>query len=370
MKITAAVSRDGEAAPRLEEAELAEPRAGEILVRIVAVGICHTDIRTHSGGGWGTPKPIVLGHEGAGVVERVGPGVSDVKPGDHIVLSGSSCGRCHSCLDNHPTYCREVIPRSFGGARMDGSSALSQDGERLHGHFFGQSSFATYAIAEERSAVIVPDDVPLELVAPMGCGIITGVGSVLYSFGVRPGQSIAVFGTGSVGLSAIMAAQLCGARHIVAVDPVAERRALAEELGATASVDPAAGDAAEQVLALVPGGVDFSFNTTSVPAVYDAALRVLAMRGTAGFVTAPRGDWIPAMPFILGGGRSVRGIIGGDAPPRLAIPLMIDYWRQGRFPIDRLIRHYGFDEIGQAFEDCHSGRTIKPVLRMPQSPPH
>lgn len=364
MRITAAVSYEGKPAPILEEVELGEPRPDELLVRIVAAGICHTDIRTHEAGGWGTPKPIVLGHEGAGIVERVGEAVTRFRPGDRVVLSGSSCGACPSCLDNLPTYCRQAIPRMFGGQRMDGSSALSLNGERLAGHFFGQSSFATHALAEERSAVPVPLDVPLEIAAPMGCGIITGAGSVLHAFRLRPGQTIAVFGTGGVGLSAIMAAHLCGAAQIVAVDPVPERRALAEELGATASIDPAAGDAAAMVRALVPDGVDFSFNTTSVPSVYEAAVQVLGTRGTAGFVTRPAGDWPAPMTALLAGGRGLRGIIGGDAPPQIVIPMMIDYWRQGRFPVDRMIHRYAFSQIGEAFDDCHHGRTIKPVLQM------
>ncbi|MDB5661706.1 MAG: aryl-alcohol dehydrogenase, partial [Sphingomonas bacterium] len=168
MRITAAVSRDGEAAPRLEQVDLSGPRAGELLVRIVAVGICHTDLRVHAGGGVGTPRPVVLGHEGAGIVEAVGEGVTHIRPGDHVVLSGSSCGHCPSCLANFPTYCREVMPRSFGGQRMDGTSALSQGGAKLHGHFFGQSSFATYAIADARGAVPIGKDVPFDVAAPMG----------------------------------------------------------------------------------------------------------------------------------------------------------------------------------------------------------
>jgi aryl-alcohol dehydrogenase len=365
VKIRAAVSREGEPAPLIEDVELGDPLPGEMLVRIAAAGICHTDIRTHAVGGWGSPKPIVLGHEGAGIVERVGSGVKRFKPGDRVVLSGSSCGICPSCQDNLPTYCREAIPRMFGGRRIDGSTALSQHGSRLAGHFFGQSSFATYALAEERSAIPVPDDVPFDVVAPMGCGIVTGAGSVFYSFSLRPGQSIAVFGAGSVGLSAIMAARLCGASHIVAVDPVPERRSLAEELGATATIDPAAGDVVSAVRALVSEGVDFSFNTTNVPAVYEVAVQVLATRGIAGFVTRPDGEWQAPMTTLLAGGRTLRGIIGGDAPPQITIPMMIDYWRQGRFPVDRLIRHYPFEEIGKAFDDCHHGRAIKPVLQMP-----
>ena len=366
MKIVAAVSRATDAAPALEQIDLAPPRPGEVLVRIMATGICHTDLRVHGGGGVGTPRPVVLGHEGAGIVAAVGPGVFHVVPGDHVVLSGSSCGHCPQCLANHPTYCREVMPRSFGGQRMDGSSALSQDGQMLHGHFFGQSSFATYAIADARGTVPIGKDVPFEVAAPMGCGILTGAGSVLYSFAMNPAHTIAIFGTGPVGLAAVMAARLVGARRIIAIDPIADRRSLAAELGATDTIDPAAADAAAAVHAILPEGVDFSLNTTAVPAVFDAAVKVLGMMGVAGFVTAPPGPWTTMLQPLLAGGRSVRGIINGSAAPQVAIPLLLEHWRQGRFPVDRLVRNYPFDRIGDAFADCHHGTAIKPVLRLPQ----
>jgi aryl-alcohol dehydrogenase len=365
MKITAAVSREGEPAPRLEDAELAEPRAGEVLVRLAATGICHTDIRAHEGRtSLVTPKPVVLGHEGAGVIERVGEGVTQVQPGDRVVLSGSSCGRCPSCLDNLPSYCREVVARSFSGQRMDGSSALSQGGERLHGHFFGQSSFATHAVADARGAVPIGGDVPFEIAAPLGCGIITGAGAVFYSFGLRPGQSIAIFGAGGVGLSAVMAARLSGAKAIVAIDPQSERRALALELGATMAVDPEDENVVAAVRDALPDGIDCSFITATAPSVFEAAIRILGMRGRAIFVSAPPQPLSLNLWELLAAGRSLRGIIGGDANPRVAIPMMLDYWRQGRFPIERLVSRFPFDRIGEAFVQCGHGAVIKPVLQM------
>ena len=230
MRITAAVSRDPQVAPGLEELELEAPRADEILVRIATAGICHTDLRAHSGVIALTPRPVVLGHEGAGIVEAVGEGVRHVRPGDRVVLSGSSCGHCSRCRAHLPSYCVEGMHRSFAASRLDGSMALRHGGEAVHSHFFGQSSFATHAVADARGAVKLPDDVPFEVASPLGCGVITGAGAVLRSYGLRAGQDFAVFGAGGVGLSAVMAARMAGARRIVAVEPLAWRRELALEL--------------------------------------------------------------------------------------------------------------------------------------------
>ena len=333
-----------------------------MLVRIVAVGICHTDVHEHPGRH--APHPIVLGHEGAGVVEALGEGVRGFAVGDHVILSGSSCGACPSCLAGRPTYCDLAMPLSFGGKRLDGSVALSCGEERIHSHFFGQSSFATHAIVPERTAVKVDKDLPLEKLAPLGCGVITGAGGVIEALKVKAGDTIAVLGVGGVGLSAIMAARLVGARRIVAVDINRARLDLALELGATDVVAADEPDVAQKIRAVTGRGVDYTFNTTTVPAVHTIALEALAMNGTAGFVAAPRGEWAPAMFPMLAGGRQLRGILGGDANPRTFLPMLIDQWRQGRFPFDRLIETYSFEEIGKAFHDCEAGTVIKPVLKV------
>jgi aryl-alcohol dehydrogenase len=364
MKTVAAVSREGVPAPVLETLELEDPRPGEVLVRIVATGVCHTDVRVHAGMGPGTPRPIVLGHEGAGIVEKLGAGVTSLAVGDHVVLSGASCGECPSCRQNSPIHCVQMMPRNFGGLRMDGTSALSQNGTRIHAQFFGQSSFSQLAVANERSAVKVPKDIPLEILGPLGCGVITGTGAVINSLKVRAGDSIAVFGTGGVGLSAIMAARIVGASRIVAIDVLPARLALAKELGATDTLDSSGGDVTKALRELVPGGVNFTLNTTSIPDIFTQALDCLAVQGTAGFVTSPRGEWKPQMFPILAGARRLQGIVGGDAAPQFFIPLLIEYYRQGRLPFDRLIRFYRFDEIATAFQDMQRGETIKPVLRM------
>jgi aryl-alcohol dehydrogenase len=364
VRTEAAISRAGAAAPVVESVELEAPRADEVLIRIIASGICHTDLGVHAGRGPGTPLPAVLGHEGAGVVLETGPGVTQLAVGDHVVLSGSSCGSCPSCLRNFPSYCREAMPRNFGGQRMDGSSALSQHGARLGGHFFGQSSFARHCVAGERTAVKVAADLPLELLGPLGCGVITGAGAVLCSLAVQAGQSMAIFGAGGVGLSAVMAARLVGAREIIAVDRIPARLQLARELGATHTLDAAAPDLAQQIIEITRGGVDRSLNTTRAPEIFSLALQCLAMQGVAGFVAAPATPWQPALFPMLAGGRRLQGILGGDAAPRTVIPMLIDYYRQGRLPFDRLVRFYPFADIGTAFNDMAHGEVIKPVLRM------
>ncbi len=366
MKIEAAVSREETAFPQIEFVDIDTPLAGEVLIRMVAAGICHTDLSAHAGGKRGglTPKPIVLGHEGAGIVEDIGSGVTTLKLGDHVVMSGNSCGVCPSCRRNYPSYCHEVLPRNFGGLRPDGSSALRKGGERIFAQFFGQSSFARYAIAPERTAVKVPADMPLERLAPLGCGVITGAGAVINSLGVGVGDSIAVFGVGGVGLSAVMAARIAGATQIIAVDINPGRLGLALELGATASVNSEDRNPAETIKEITRYGVNYSLNTTQVPEIWDAAIDCLTMRGMAGFVTAPRGTWAPALFPMLATGKSIKGILGGDAAPQIFIPMLVEYYRQGRLPLGRLIRFYRFEDIAAAFKDTSAGETVKPVLRM------
>ncbi len=362
IEVTAAVSRPGNAEPQLEKLRLETPRPGEMRVRIVACGICHTDLHEHPGRM--APQPIVLGHEGAGVVEEVGEAVRGFAVGDHVILSGSSCGECPSCRENRPTYCDLAMPHCFGGKRLDGSTALSEGDEKVHSHFFGQSSFSTQAIVPERTAVKVPAHLPLEKLGPLGCGVVTGSGAVIEALKVGYGDTIAIFGTGGVGLSAVMAARLVGARRIVAVDLLPDRLELARELGATDTVLASDDNLVEQLRGITGRGLDYTLNTTNVPSVHSVALDSLAMNGTAAFVAAPRGEWSPQMFAMLAGGRMLRGVLGGDADPRLFLPKLIDYWEQGRFPFDRLLRFYDFADIGQAFSDLASGKVIKPVLRM------
>ena len=258
-EIRAAVLREQGRPLRIETLELEGPRDDEVLVRIVATGICHTDIDVCDD--WdGSATPVVLGHEGAGVVEDVGKGVKSVERGDHVVLSYQSCGYCQHCREGRPSHCVHFYRLNFGFQRMDGSNALHRSGVR--GHFFGQSSFATHALATERNLVRVPKDLPLEVLAPLGCGMQTGAGTVMNSLQVPKGASIAVFGTGAVGLAAVMAARLAGADPIIGVDIRPARLALALELGATHVIDNHHEDIVARIGEITGSGVDYVLEIT------------------------------------------------------------------------------------------------------------
>jgi aryl-alcohol dehydrogenase len=373
MKIQAAVARSVRGALTIESVELEEPRATEILVRVVAVGVCHTDIVVRDGD-LPTPLPAVLGHEGAGIVERVGSAVAKVAAGDHVVMTYNSCGHCKSCVSQAATYCHEFFPRNFFGARADGTSALSCKGERIQGNFFGQSSFATHALCHERNVVKVSHDAPLELLGPLACGVQTGAGAVINALKVGPGDSFVVFGAGSVGLSAVMAAKVAGATTIIAVDLNDARLALAMELGATHTIrsekksadHPAAQSPTARILDITGGGVDFALDTTGVGSVIRQAVEALAPRGTCGILGAsPPGSEVTLDEVhFMSGGRRLMGIVEGESTPDTFIPALIELHRQGRFPFDRMVKFYSLQQINEAMEDSSSGKTIKPILRL------
>jgi aryl-alcohol dehydrogenase len=365
MNVLAAVTRAPKAPMSLETLEIDDPRADEILVRVVATGVCHTDIAMRDLT-FPVPQPVVLGHEGAGIVERVGSAVRRVVPGDHVVITYDACGLCASCSENLPTYCYEFFGRNFAASRADGSTSLSAGAERIHSNFFGQSSFATYALCTDRNVVKVPKDVALELLGPLACGVQTGAGSVINGLNVGAGRSIAVFGTGSVGLSAIMAARVVGATTIVGVDVNPARLALAKELGATHTVDASAGDPAKAIVALTGTGVDFSLEATGIPSVIRQAVESLAQHGTCGIVgAAPVGSEMTLdVLHLMTGGRTLRGIVEGESTPTLFIPALIELYKQGRFPFDKLVTYYPFEKISEAIHDSETGKVIKAVVRM------
>jgi aryl-alcohol dehydrogenase len=360
--IAAVVERAG--APfALTEVELAEPRPNEAVVRMVAAGLCHTDLGV-AGGGVPFPLPGVLGHEGAGVVEAVGSAVTSVRPGDHVILSFTSCGSCRNCRGGHPAYCATWLPLNLlGGARADGSATLSRQSEPLGGHFFGQSSFSRLAVVDERSMVKVDPAVSLIDVAPLGCGVQTGVGAVWNVLAPRAGSSVVVLGAGAVGLSAVMAAALSPATTIVAVDRVGERLALAREVGATHTVDATTSDVTEAIADLTGGGADGVVETTGSTAVLRAGVDALAARGSLVIVGAPPfGSEVALDVNAMLAGKRVAGLTLGDSETQTFIPTLVELVRSGRLPIQKLITRYPFEDIDQAVRDVAAGKSIKPVL--------
>lgn len=358
MKITAAVVRDKEMQYQLEEIEIQEPKANEVLVKIVASGICHTDATAQKEGM--VPFPAVLGHEGSGIVEKVGSNVTTVVPGDHVVLSFASCGTCENCLAGMPAYCARFMELNFSGVNADGTSPLEQHGHRLH-NFFGQSSFATYAIANERSVVKVDKDIDLALLGPLGCGIQTGSGIVFNALNPSFGESIAVFGAGGVGLSAVMAANIVGCSKIIVLDIVDSRLELAKELGATHVINTRDKDAVEEIRKITGAGVNYSFDTTGIQFIANQAVEALKPRGTAAYAVG--GPELPKL-FSFSLGKRVISSVEGDAVPQLFIPQLIEYYKQGKFPFDKLVKFYDFKDINQAFADSKSGVAVKPIVKM------
>jgi aryl-alcohol dehydrogenase len=364
--VKAAVVREAGQPLEMEQVTLGEPRDDEVLVRIVACGVCHTDMVVRDQQ-FPSPLPAILGHEGGGVVEAVGKHVTSVVPGDHVIMSFMYCGECYLCESGHPAHCMHVGPINFGGGRLDGStSATGAHGEVVHDHFFGQSSFAQYSIANENNVVKVPKDLPLEILAPLGCGLQTGSGAVLNALKVRPGSAFAVFGTGAVGLAAVMAARIAGAARIIAVDVNPNRLALAMELGATHVVNSLEGDPVAKIMEITGKGADFTLEASGRPAVLRQAVDCLGFFGTCGIVGAsPMGSEVALdINGVMIPAKRIMGIVQGDVIAHTFIPMLIEFYRQGRFPFDRLIKHYDFDEINQAIADSESGKTIKPVLRI------
>lgn len=364
MNIEAAVLRGTGQPFELEPIDLEEPRDREVLVRVVSTGICHSDLAVRAGD-LPLPTPVILGHEGSGVVERVGPGVAKVAPGDHVVMSFAFCGACIPCQDGHPVYCVHSAAMNLMGTRADGSTAYRRDGETVFGHFVGQSSFATHALVDEHATVKVPEHLPLELLSPLGCGVQTGAGTVMNVFRPLYGSTLAVTGSGTVGLSAIMAAHVVGCSTIVAVDVNAPRLGLAQELGATHTIVSGEGDLTEQLMEATDGrGVDFCLDTTGLQSVMAAAYGALAVRGTLGLVgVSPAGTRIDLDPWGILLGRTVNGNMEGDVVPDRFIPYLLDLYEQGRFPFDRLVTQCGsLGEINDAVAAIERGDVVKAVL--------
>jgi aryl-alcohol dehydrogenase len=367
MRITAAVARERFGPFTVESLDLADPRPDELLVRIAASGMCQTDQHGRDGY-YDTPLPAVFGHEGAGIVEAVGQGVKDFAPGDHVVISFPWCGICANCRRRMESHCQNGFSLKMRGTRADGSTLMRQaDGAPVYSAFFQQSSFATHAIANQRFAVKVRNDAPLELLGPFACSGQTGAGAVLNTMAPRPGDAFAVFGVGAVGLSGLMAARIAGCDPIIAVDVRARRLALASELGATHAIDHSGRtDVVAEIRRITGDGVRFSLETSAQPAVLREAVEALMPAGTCVLLGSARSGTEVAldMPFLQFG-RVVRGVIQGESHPHEFIPRLVDFLMQGSMPVDRMMTFYPLADINRAARDSTDGTAIKPVLRMP-----
>jgi len=364
MQITAAVARTPGADFTLETVELDEPRADEIRVRIHAVGLCHTDLVARDGA-MPFALPAVLGHEGAGVVEAVGADVTKVATGDRVAITFRSCGACARCKSGDPAYCHSMPAMNYIGMRLDGSKSIHQGGADLASNFFGQSSLATHALTYERNLIKLPADMPFEVAGPMGCGIQTGAGGIMKALACEAGSSLLILGGGAVGLSAVMGAKIQGCGTVIVVEPHAVRRALALELGATHVIDPVAEpDLAAAVRAIVAIGVDYAFDTTGRPDTLTATMACLGPKGVFGIVgIPPAGTPMPGdLGTVLTFGQTVRGIIEGDSDPDVFLPELMTHWREGRLPLDRLIKTFPLAQINEAVVAQHHGDCVKVVL--------
>lgn len=342
MRIRAAVVESAGGPFVVRDVELGDPRDDEVLVRITAAGICHTDLTMRDR--WpAAALPMVFGHEGAGVVEAVGAAVTSVAAGDTVALSYRSCGKCGQCRGGNPAYCL-LSDLNMRGTRADGSSPLRHGTSTVYGNFFGQSSFASHAVAYENNVVRVPPTLAPAIAAPLGCSVQTGAGTVLNVLRPSPGDTVAIFGTGSVGLSAVMAAVSLGCT-VIAVEPNPARRSLAVSLGAYTGLDRA----------------HHAIDTTGRPEVISRAIGSLHRRGTLALVGIGAKAEFDIMTVMRNGIR-IRGVIEGDASPATFLPQLVDLHRLGRLPLEKLITEYPFDEIETAVRDAAAGKVVKPVL--------
>lgn len=361
MKIKAAVVREQGQPFVIDEIDLDDPRPNEVVVRVVSSGLCHTDLITRDGY-YNTPMPCVLGHEGAGIVEKVGSQCTTVQPGDHVVLGFKGCGMCDACLRGTP-YCENNWRVQGGLDRLDGSPTMRKGDSVVHGNFFGQSSFATYALTRAESLVKVRKDVPLDILGPFACSAETGAGAVFTSLRCSAGSSFAAFGAGAVGMCALMAARVVGCTTIIAVDLKPNRLQLAREFGATHAINAAETDPVQEIQRITSGGVNYSFESTGVTKAIRQAvdsLRTLGVCGMAGQVRP--GEEVSLDPNMISG-RTLRGIVQGDTIPQILIPQIIELYLQGRFPIERLIKYYELEDINKAATDSEQGTVIKAVFR-------
>jgi NDMA-dependent alcohol dehydrogenase len=351
----------------IEELDLVAPGHGEVEVRLGASGVCHSDWNVISGA-TPNPLPVVLGHEGAGIVETVGDGVTTLAVGDHVVLSWlPSCGRCFYCLTGRPVLCEWSTPAMLAGTMPDGTSRLASGGEAVY-HYSFLSTFAERCIVPEQSCVPVRKDAPFAVAALVGCAVMTGLGAVVNRARAEPGSAVAVFGAGGVGLSAILGARLAGAGTIVAVDPVPFKRELAEELGATHALDPAVGDVVREIRALTGGrGADYALDTAGAPGLIGVAYDAVRPGGTVVAVGIPAADAVVDIPGprLPREEKVLTGSLYGSCRPHVDMPLVLDLYMAGRLDLDRLVtRTYSLDEINKAFAAMNAGEVARGVIEL------
>jgi aryl-alcohol dehydrogenase len=361
MRTTVAIVNEQGGDFTLDEVELEGPRADEVLVRIVATGLCHTDITMK---GFLPPEmfPNVFGHEGAGVVEEIGADVTGLEVGDHVVLSFRSCRACPTCTSGHVGYCESSLLINYMGMRLDGSTTYSRDGAPVFGSFFGQSSLSQHAIAYADNCVVVDRSLDLTRLAPYGCGFQTGAGTVLNVLQPRPEDSLVVYGVGAVGLAALAAAQHAGVGTLVAVDPLSSRREIAARYGAT-GLDPTGEPSiVDRVRELTGGGASYGIDTTAIPAVVKQAQQSLAPRGTLVALGLGAEEYPIDAIDLLQNGKTVRSSVEGDADPQEMVPRLIAMNAAGQFDVDDLVTTYPFTEINTAVDEVLAGKVVKPVL--------
>ena len=349
---------------KVEKVTLDEPQANEVLVKIMATGVCHSDLHFMKGE-MPAATPVVPGHEGAGVVEKVGLGVTTLQPGDHVVLMVSfSCGKCHYCVKGQPTRCVENLPIMSMATLPGGHKRLHKGAQELH-HLFGLASFAEYTVVHERSAVKIRDDAPFEVVCLLGCGVSTGIGAAINTTGLRPGESIVVFGCGGVGLSAIMGAKLAGAGKIIAVDTLSKKLKMAKKLGADFLINAKKEEPIGKIMELTGGGADYSLECIGNVDVMAQAFASIHYGGKFIVVgMAPLGTIITAAPFEFLLGKTITGTVQGDIIPSVDIPRYVDLFMDGKLPIDKLISHtYSLDQINEAFQALERGEVIRSVIK-------
>lgn len=367
MKTTVAIVNEQGHDFTFEEVEIDGPRADEVLVRIVATGLCHTDITMRT---MLPPEmfPNVFGHEGAGVVEEVGADVSGIAVGDHVVLSLRSCRSCAKCDAGMVGYCESSLMINYMGMRMDGSTTYSRDGSPVFGSFFGQSSFSQHAIAYADNVVVVDKALDLTKIAPYGCGFQTGAGAVLNVLQSGPADSLAVYGVGAVGLAAIAAAKAQGLGTIIAVDLMQSRLDVAARYGAI-GVNPAdleqtglGSPVVDRVKELSGGGTTGAVDTTAVPAVIKQAAQALGVRGQLVILGLGAEEFPVDAIDIMQNGKVIRGSVEGDSDPLTMVPRLIEMHQAGQFDVDDLMVSYPFTQINTAISDVSTGKVVKPVL--------